>query len=279
LVSANPPFGRATSKRDSAPINSRTPPIKASTSACGSSAAKIPRDRRQGGQAFVLHCEFGAAQDGFGDVVQHQHVPVRLTFVVQQRLGGSGDVIVRAVEPVTHVLGARRLAGAQRFTHRIEDRRVGFRADETLGIAADDVFHARALRAQVRLVRIDDLDRIVGRGPDARDDDRFFGGFHRRGEQLQLIVIGPPPAARFELLHDDVGDGLQACTLMLREGMGLIVADADRSDRDARRRDQGRGGVEHEVPSQDVHVGRKARIFARIRNLEDLVCENRVGAK
>jgi hypothetical protein len=43
LVSAKPPFGRATSNRDSAPIRSRTPPSNASTSACGSSAAKIPR--------------------------------------------------------------------------------------------------------------------------------------------------------------------------------------------------------------------------------------------
>ena len=103
------------------------------------------RDRRQRGQAFVLHREFGAAQHGLGDVAQHH-----------ARSGCGRRVLSRAAAPTRWRRSANRRAGRSR-TPRAPVRRaaasracsgrtrhVGLRAGELARGRADDVLALRA---------------------------------------------------------------------------------------------------------------------------------------
>ena len=209
------------------------------------------RDRGQRGQPLVLHRQFRAAQDRLGDVAQDQHAAVRFAVLVQQRLSRRAGVEVRAVEPVGHEFGAGRFAAQQRLAHPAQHRHVGLRAGELARVRADDVLARRAACAQERVVGVDDLGRIVGGLAENRNRDAFGRRFHRGVQRIQPLVhlarIGLEPAAQLELVHHDVGDGAQPGALIGGQRVRMVVADGDRSDGDAGRRDQRRGGIEHEV--------------------------------
>ena len=189
LVSGEAAVGARHQQRDSAPISSRTPPTSASTSACGSSAAKIPRATAASAVKRSFCIESSApAQHRFGDVAQDQHAAVRFAFAVQQRLRGGAGIEVRAVEAVGDVFGVRRLAVEQRLAHAPQHRHVGLRTGELARVGADHVVARRAARAQERVVGVNDLRRIVGRFPEHRNRDAFGGRFHRGVERVQALV-------------------------------------------------------------------------------------------